>query len=292
MPKTEVVKKANALIEAAYHPTSLYQMRLLLVAISQIKDGEKLTYKTQFEISAQGVADLVGIAGKSGGHYYQLKKAAKDLVDWSISVTKHADGRPRARRWSQINIVNECVYCEDEAKVILTFTPAIIPYISGLQGLYKAYKLTHVIRMKSTYGMRLYELCLQWKFPNDWKEITVDDFRHIMGLGDKYRIIADMRKCVILPRSGTSILAATSRSPSDNVRPAGPSLTYNSRSRRSQRRPGHPPGRSNAAAGWSTHQKLRESRFPTWRPRTGRPSGFTWRPTFSQTRTGPRRRNA
>ena len=199
MPKTEVVKKANALIEAAYHPTSLYQMRLLLVAISQIKDGEKLTYKTQFEISAQGVADLVGIAGKSGGHYYQLKKAAKDLVDWSISVTKHADGRPRARRWSQINIVNECVYCEDEAKVILTFTPAIIPYISGLQGLYKAYKLTHVIRMKSTYGMRLYELCLQWKFPNDWKEITVDDFRHIMGLGDKYRIIADMRKCVILP---------------------------------------------------------------------------------------------
>ena len=199
MSKTEVVKKSNALIEAAYHPASLYQMRLLLVAISQIKDSENLTYKTQFEISAQGVADLIGIAGKSGGHYYQLKKAADDLMEMIVTVKKNPDGRPRSKRWSRINVVNECVYCEGEAKVILTFTPSIIPYIAALEGRYKAYKLAHVIRMKSKYGIRLYELCLQWVFPNGWKEITVDEFRYLMGLEDKYRVIADMKKWVIQP---------------------------------------------------------------------------------------------
>ena len=47
MSKTEVVKKSNALVEAAYQPASLYQMRLLLVAISQIK-GETPTNSQRF----------------------------------------------------------------------------------------------------------------------------------------------------------------------------------------------------------------------------------------------------
>ena len=199
MSKTDVVKKSNALIEAAYHPTSLYQMRLLLVAISQIKDGEKITDNTEFEIKAQGMADLVGLSPRSGSHFAHLKRSADELVDMSVRVTRHPDGRPRAKRWSRINIVNECVYCEDEAKVILTFTSRILPYIMALEGRYKAYRLAHVIQMKSMYGMRLYELCLQWTYPNGWKELSVDEFRYLMGLGDKYRIIADMRKCVLEP---------------------------------------------------------------------------------------------
>ncbi len=199
MSKTEVVKKSNALVEAAYHPTSLYQMRLLLVAISQIKDGQEITDNTEFEISAQGIADLIGVSSRSGSHFAHLMRAADELVDMNVRVTRHPDGRPRAKRWSRINVVNECVYIEDEAKVILTFTSRILPYIAALESRYKTYKLAHVIRIKSMYGMRLYELCLQWIFPDGLKEITVDEFRYLMGLEDKYKIIADMRKCVLQP---------------------------------------------------------------------------------------------
>ena len=145
------------------------------------------------------MADLVGVSGRSGSHFAHLKRAADELADMSIRVTRHPDGRPRAKRWSRINIVNECVYCEDEAKVILTFTPRILPYITEMENRYKTYKLAHVIRMKSMYGMRLYELCLQWVFPDGLKEIMVDEFRYLMGLEDKYRIIADMKKWVLQP---------------------------------------------------------------------------------------------
>ncbi len=205
MKKDEKVTKSNALIEAAYHPTSLYQMRLLLVAIAQIREGEKITHRTEFTISAQGMADLVGIAGKSGSHFAYLKQAADDLVDMSIRVTEYPDGRPRARRWWKINVVDSCGYIEDQAKVVLTFTPSIIPYITELEDRYKSYRLAHVIKMKSVYGMRLYELALRWKFEAELpqnkgiKEVAVGEFRYVMGLEDQYREMDDLKKRVIRP---------------------------------------------------------------------------------------------
>ena len=199
MAKTEVVKKANALVEAAYHPASLYQMRLLLVAISQIKEGQKVTHKTEFEIAAADMADLIGISGRAGTHFLNLKKAADALVDMSIRVTEHPDGRPRSPRYWKINVVDSCGYVEGEGKVVLRFTPSIIPYVTELENRYKTYKLAHVIRMKSMYGMRLYELCLQWDFPNGFKELTVKEFRRLMGLEGKYKELHNLKSKVLRP---------------------------------------------------------------------------------------------
>ena len=225
MSEDDFVKKSNALVEAAYHPTSLYQMRLLLAAISQIREDQKITHHTEFEINAQGMADLVGISGKSGGHFHQLKKAADALVDMSVHMTEHPDGRPRAKRWSRINIVNECVYCEDEAKVILTFTPSIIPYMTELENRYKTYKLANVIRMKSMYGMRLYELCLQWIFPDGSKEVTVDEFRRLMGLEGQYSAMNNMKNRVIRPAI-RDINACSNLKVTDGQRKSGRTITH------------------------------------------------------------------
>ena len=193
------VVKSNALVEASYHPTSLYQMRLLLAALAQIKAMEKIDHEKDFEVTAGGMADLIGATGSAGSYYMQLKRAADELMEMIVTVDKNPDGSSRKRRYRRINVVSHCDYIEGEAKIVLRFTPSIIPYISGLHELFTRYKLKYVMSMRSAYGIRLYELCLQWTAFRSEVEYDVDEFRHIMGLDGKYERTDNLKAKVIKP---------------------------------------------------------------------------------------------
>ena len=75
--------------EASYHPTSLYQMRLLLAALAQIKAMEKIDHEKDFEVTAGGMADLIGATGSAGSYYMQLKRAADELMEMIVTVDKN-----------------------------------------------------------------------------------------------------------------------------------------------------------------------------------------------------------
>ena len=89
------VQVSNALIDACYRPESLYQMRLLLTAIAQIKPDQRITHNTEFRITAQGIADLIGMTEMGGSYYNQLARAARDLRGMYITIYEHHDGRKR-----------------------------------------------------------------------------------------------------------------------------------------------------------------------------------------------------
>ena len=187
------VVKSNALIEAAYNPGNLWEMRVLMACLSQIKGKEKLDHNRILSVSANALADITGTAAKSS--YGSLRRAMTELRDKYLTIHLTPEGAPARRR--DINFVNYCDYIEAEGRVELTFSPAICPYISQLHKNFTKIMLAHVMPMKSGYGIRLYELCLQWL--GDEREFAVDDFRRIMGLENKYPEIGDLKKRVIWP---------------------------------------------------------------------------------------------
>lgn len=192
------VQISNALIDACYRPASLYQMRLLLAAIAQIKPGQRITHKTDFEISAAGLADLIGETEMGGAYYRQLARAAKDLRGMYITIYEYHDGRKRRGDRTEINFVSHCQYVKSEGRVSLQFTHSIIPYITQLKSRYKSYLLTTAIKMRSGYGIRLYEQCLRWNFRGEW-EISVEDFRDLMGLDEEYSDVRELKRRVVDP---------------------------------------------------------------------------------------------
>ena len=97
----------------------------------------------------------------------------------------------------EMNIVSHCDYIEDEGRVELVFTPSIIPYISSLKTRFTKYQAKYVMPMRSGYGIRLYELCLQWL--GDEREFEVDEFKELLGLGNQYPRLADLKRRVIRP---------------------------------------------------------------------------------------------
>lgn len=198
--KQDIVK-SNALIEACYKPASLNQMRLLLVALLDIKATDKLSYKNVFTITASGLVDLTGNTLQAS--YQALSRAADELIDMVITVNARPNGDERRLVKRKINVVDRCDYIDKEGCVKLRFTPSIIPYISTLSSHFTKYKAKYVMSMKSAYSIRLYELCLQWvnvsKSPNVIKEFTVDEFKQIFGLENKYSRIDLLKDKVIKP---------------------------------------------------------------------------------------------
>lgn len=191
------IVKSNALVEACYRPASLNQMRLLLAAMLDIKAGEELDHKREFTITAGGFSALTDTTLRT--NYKALAQAADDLMNMIITVNVRPNGDPRRVHKRKINVVSACDYVENEGCVKLEFTPAIIPYISNLKTQFTKYNAKNIMHMKSSYGIRLYELCLQWLATGNAREFTVQDFKKLFGLEKKYPRVGTLKDKVIKP---------------------------------------------------------------------------------------------
>ena len=194
--KRDIVK-SNALVEACYQPKSLNQMRLLLAALTQVRANQELSHETEFTVSAGALSDLTGTNLQAS--YKALKRAADELMGMNIGVDILPNGRKGKPLKAKINVVSQCVYQKDEGSVVLNFTHHIIPYISELSSHFTAYKTKILMNLKNRYGIRLYELCLQWIPFGLEREIEVDTFRKIFGLSGKYQTIAALKRRVVFP---------------------------------------------------------------------------------------------
>jgi plasmid replication initiation protein len=189
------VVKSNKVVEASYM-LSLAEQRVLLSCIAQIDSTAVLTEEYRFEVTASGVADLVGIENLSNT-YRDLKTAAEKLYERSVTIDDPDPDNPkitqRKTRW-----ISSIDYVPGEGKVVLSFAFGIIPYLSQLSREFTKYKLKHVARFESVYSIRLYELLVQWNSSGE-REIEVEWLKNQFQVGDKYSRLVDLKKRVIDP---------------------------------------------------------------------------------------------
>ena len=195
--KSTDIVKSNALVEACYRPKSVNQMRLLLAALTQVRSKQKLTHDTEFTVTAGALSDMTGNSMQTS--YEALRRAAKELMDLYIGVDILPNGREGSPIEYDMHVVAGCKYIKKEGCVRLQFTHTIIPYISELSSHFTKYKAKTMMNLKNRYGIRMYELCMQWIPFGPKREIAVDDFRKIFGMEDRHRDIYNLKRCVILP---------------------------------------------------------------------------------------------
>ncbi len=185
-----IVVKHNDIIEACFS-LSISEQRILLSCIAQIDATGVLPEDNSFQVKVSQIEDLAQI--KNG--YGEIKAAADTLMKRQIKI-KHSD--PDSTKYKKKQWVSECEYHPSEGLVILTFDRSITPYLSELSQNFTQYKLRNVARMKSIYGVRLYELICQWQSVGE-KEVSVDWLKNHWLLTDRYTRISDLKKWVIFP---------------------------------------------------------------------------------------------
>jgi plasmid replication initiation protein len=189
------IVKSNHIIEASYR-LSVAEQRVILSAISQVRRDRPVTDEVLYSVSAAELSELCGTDPKTA--YRDLQDAAERLQTRRVTLTLEPDGKTiRTKRRSTIVWVQRIDYVDQEGRVELRFGKDILPYLTGLQREFTRYALSDVARMTSAYGIRLYELIVQWR--GGKREIELADLRRWLQLEDRYPSIKDFKVRVLDP---------------------------------------------------------------------------------------------
>jgi plasmid replication initiation protein len=189
------VVKSNHIIEASYR-LSVAEQRVILSAISQVRRDEPVTDAVLYSVTATEIAHLCGTDPKTA--YRDLQSAAERLQTRRVTLHLEPDGTTIRSKRRRVTVWVQTVdYIEHEGRIEMRFGKDILPYLTGLQREFTRYALSDVAKMTSAYGIRLYELLVQW--PNGHREVPLTDLRTWLQLEDRYPSIKDLKRRVIDP---------------------------------------------------------------------------------------------
>ncbi|MHA3084513.1 replication initiation protein RepM [Acinetobacter sp. ANC 5383] len=184
MDKNQIVK-SNQVIEASYQLSAVEQ-RIVLAAICRIPKSQEITDDVLYPVSVHEL-QLLGVHEKTA--YRDLKEGINRLYDRSINLT--IENKSIKMRW-----VQEIQFLDSQGTIGIRFSKPILPFISNLSREFTKYALSDIAGINSGYGIRIYELLVQYKSIGK-RELSVESMRKMLELGTKYPLFADFKKRVI-----------------------------------------------------------------------------------------------
>ncbi len=192
--KKLTVCKANKVIEAGYK-LSLNEQRVVLGCIAQVNSKEALLTTDRFELSAKDFAKWFSVSEDRA--YHALVEVAESLFNRYVIIDNPFPDKPKVKRL-KTRWISSITYMSEEGKISLCFAQDMLPYLSELKGQFTRYKLEHIGKMTSIYGIRLYELLAQWQSVGK-REVEIDWLRKQFEIEDQYSAMCDLKKRVIDP---------------------------------------------------------------------------------------------
>lgn len=190
------VWQSNALVQAS-HTMTLNEKRLIYAAAAVHNPRIPMPSKNRVRLHVDDFAEVFGLTN-TNQIYEALRDAAERLFNRRIrKISDSPRGKGRKiienMRW-----VSYAKYDEGEATVTLGFTPEVAPYLTLIHNEFTRFKLKNIGNIGSYYGLRLYELCAQFRSAGQ-RTIPLDKLREMLDLGDKYERIETLRRRVLDP---------------------------------------------------------------------------------------------
>lgn len=180
-----VVTKANSLIEASYR-LSVSEQRAIALLAAQVQPQDEDFKPYRFH-----VADLAALMdGNNKRLHSQVKALTRELV--SRVLTIHEPDGALHVAW-----LSSAKYYDGEGTVELCFDPKLKPYMLKLKSRFTSYKLANVIKLRSRYSVRFYELLKEHESLGG-RTFALDELRKTLGIPDaEYPAWKDFRVRVL-----------------------------------------------------------------------------------------------
>ncbi len=186
-PKDFSITKANTLVEANYRLT-LSQQRVILLMVSMIHPDDE-DFK-EYRIYTKDLMDILDITRPN--LYAQMIKMIFDLMHIVLTI-RISDSEYLNTHW-----ISSQQYKIGGGYSEITFDPKLKPFLLCLKDRFTTYKLENVIRLKSVYSIRIYELLKQYQNIGK-RTITIDGLRSMLRIEPKeYRLYGDFKRKVIM----------------------------------------------------------------------------------------------
>jgi plasmid replication initiation protein len=181
-----LVTKSNMLIEANYK-LGVVEQKIILCLASHITPADS-DFKT-YTLPIQEFSDLLSLKGTP--KYTELKQITKDLMKKVFEVRIK-------KKVIQVSWLSYVAYNETEGTVDIRFDPFLRPYLLQLKREFTSYKLENVVKLKSSYAIRIYELLKQYERLKE-RSFYLEDLRKMLGAEDIYPAYGNFKQRVLVP---------------------------------------------------------------------------------------------
>lgn len=183
---SNIVSKSNTLIEANSR-LNLVEQKMLLCLASNIEPSDR-DFKT-YTFPVKQFYDLLGLSGTA--KYTELSKITKELVSKVIEMRI-------GEEVIQVSWLSSAIYNRKRGTIDMRFDPVLKPFLLELSSKFTSYKLSNVVKLNSTYAIRIYELLKQYE---DLKErtISMENLRYYLDALDIYPNYANFKQRVLKP---------------------------------------------------------------------------------------------
>ncbi len=185
-----LVTKANAIVEASYRLT-LQEQRLVLFCVAQVDSRIPLEEQRTFTVEATPFRETFGLSSEKV--YEELKDAAVRLFERKVTMSDAQTGQETLLRW-----VSMIRYQNRRGRVVLNFSPEMLPFISALKDRFTSYPLQSVARLTSTFAIRLFEVLAQYAGLGR-RQISVEQLRRWLDCVESYPRFSEFERWVIAP---------------------------------------------------------------------------------------------
>ena len=191
MQNKSLIGKSNALIDA-YYSLTVREHQFIAFAVASIQRNDIQLKSLSITITLSEFAQFFSLDEKQI-RPSQILASADRLYERDIRII---DGDIETRcRW-----LTSIEKHKQTGKVILRFSPEILPHLTGLRKNYTLYTIGILKNFKSQYTFPVYELLAKTR--NMREEIfciSIENLREKLEIGNKYKLFADLRKKVIEP---------------------------------------------------------------------------------------------
>jgi plasmid replication initiation protein len=195
--KNELVVKDNVLINASYN-LEVTEQRLILLSIIRAREtGQGISSDSKLQIHASDYANRFDVTKEAA--YDALKNAVNSLFERKFSFKEIHENTGKEivvkSRW-----VSRIAYLDELAILEITFAPDVVPLITRLEKHFTSYQLKQVAQLTSKYAIRLYEILIAWKGVGKTPLISLENFRHQLGLEvNEYQKMVNFKSRVLEP---------------------------------------------------------------------------------------------
>lgn len=188
-----LIRKSNDLVEGKYR-FDIWEMRVFTKTLTMIhKDDEDFR---PYRIYLKDIISDFGLEQNKQSYKF-LKEGAEKLARREIrAVAPTPDGEMELLTHIAAGVKS---FTKNSAGkyIEVSFHPEMKPHLLQLQSQFLMYDIKNILRLQSSFSIRIYELLKQYERIGK-RKFTVDELKEILDIADKYPLYANFKQRVII----------------------------------------------------------------------------------------------
>ena len=175
-PVVRLIRKANDLVEARYK-FDIWETRVFTKMLTLIKRDDE-DFK-EYRIYLKDIINDFGLQTDKAA-YQWLKTGALKLGEKTVKILRDTDEGLKEFRTKIVAGTESFVNDEDGKYIDVSFHPRMKPYLLALKSRFTVYDARNILKLPSTYSIRIYELLKQYEKIGK-RKFDLQELKEIVG---------------------------------------------------------------------------------------------------------------